>query len=323
MTDALSACLVAEELAWGCIAIGNLVTSPLFGTAPILALGSEEQQQHWLPRFAGERYLGAALCVTEPEVGSDAASLRTRAERRADGSYVLNGRKRWVSSAGIAELYTVFATVDPARGAKGITVFIVTPDAQGLVLGKKERKMGQRAIPNADVVLSDCAVPEDHRLGAEGEGFSGLMRVFDASRITLAAACLGLHRAALEYATHYARERRQFGRPIAEHQAVAFMLADMATELEAARLLVWSAARKHDSGAPVTKEAAMAKLYASEAAMRATHDAVQVLGGYGYSREYPVEKWMRDAKLEEIEEGTSQIQRLIIARQVLGPKVGR
>ena len=211
----------------------------------------------------------------------------------------------------------VFATVTPGTRSKGITAFVLEKGDAGFTIGPPLKKMGQRAILNAELFLEDCFVPEDRRLGDEGQGFVGLMRTFDASRITLGAAATGLARAALEYAVDYAKTREQFGKPIAEHQAVGFRLADMATRVDASRLLVWRAARKADAGGDVTLEAAMAKLHASETAMFCTWAAVQTLGGWGYSREYPVEKWMRDAKLEEIEEGTSDIQRLIVSRQLL------
>ena len=316
LTDCLTACIVQEELCWGCSGIGNLVTSGGFFAEPILALGSEEQKRRWLePLCTSDPPLGA-LATTEPEAGSDAASIQTTAVRDGDG-YVLNGQKSWISNGGIAEYYVVFATVAPGTRSKGVTAFVVERGDDGVSFGAPMRKMGQRAILNAEMFLADVRVSEDRRLGEEGEGFRGLMHTFDRSRITLGAAATGLARAALEYAVAYAGERRQFGKPIAEHQAVAFRLADMATRVDAARLLVWRAARLHDAGEHMAREAAMAKLFASETAMWCTWAAVQTLGGWGYSREYPVEKWMRDAKLEEIEEGTSDIQRVIISRSLL------
>ena len=227
---------------------------------------------------------------------------------------MLSGQKTWTSNGGLAAFYVVFATVEPGSGHRGITAFVLERDDPGLTCGAPMRKMGQRAIRNTELFLEDVEVPADRRLGAEGEGFRGLMATFDRSRVTLAASATGLARAALEYATDYAKQRVQFGKPIAEHQAVAFRLADMALRVDAARLLTWRAAGLLDAGARATTEAAMAKLHASETAMWCTWAAVQTLGGWGYSREYPVEKWMRDAKLEEIEEGTSDIQRLVIAR---------
>ncbi|HYN50294.1 MAG TPA: acyl-CoA dehydrogenase family protein [Thermoleophilaceae bacterium] len=313
LSDCLTACVVQEELSHGCAGIGNLITSGGFFAEPVLALGSAEQQRRWLAPLAGERPPLTALATTEPESGSDAAAIRTRAQR-ADGGYVLNGQKSWISNGGVADFYVVFATVAPGSGHRGITAFVVEKDDTGLSFGRPMRKMGQRAIVNCELFLQDVFLPEDRRLGGEGEGFRGLMRTFDRSRVTLGASATGLARAALEYALDYARERVQFGKPIAEHQAVAFRLADMALRVDASRLLVLRAARLLDTGQETTVEAAMAKLHASETAMWCTWAAIQTLGGWGYSREHPVEKWMRDAKLEEIEEGTSDIQRLIISR---------
>jgi alkylation response protein AidB-like acyl-CoA dehydrogenase len=313
LTDCLTACLVQEELSHGCSGIGNLITSNGFFAEPVLALGDEAQKQRWLTPLADEDPPFTALATTEPQSGSDAASIRTRA-RRVDGGYVLSGQKAWISNGGIARYYVVFATVEPGSGYRGITAFLVQDDDEGLRCGPPIRKMGQRAIPNTELFLDDVFVAEDRRLGHEGQGFAGLMHTFDRSRVTLAASATGLARAALEYAVAYARERVQFGKPIAEHQAVAFRLADMALRVDASRLLTWRAAAMVDRGERATTEAAMAKLHASETAMWCTWAAVQTLGGWGYSREYPVEKWMRDAKLEEIEEGTSDIQRLVISR---------
>jgi acyl-CoA dehydrogenase len=316
MTDVLTGCVVQEELCHGCSGIGNLITSGGFFAEPVLALGTDAQKDRWVRPLAGETPPMTALATTEPNAGSDAASIQTTA-RRVDGGYVLDGQKTWISNGGVAELYVVFATVQRGSGHRGITAFLLHRDDEGLSFGQPMRKMGQRAILNTELFLSDCFVAEDRRLGEEGEGFRGLMEVFDRSRVTLSAAATGLARAALEYATQYAKERVQFGRPIAEHQAVAFRLADMALRVDASRLLTWRAAHLLDAGRTGTKEAAMAKLHASETAMFCTWAAVQTLGGMGYSREYPVEKWMRDAKLEEIEEGTSDIQRLVISRGVL------
>jgi acyl-CoA dehydrogenase len=316
MTDVFTQCLVQEELCFGCSGIGNLVTSGGFFAEPVLELGTEDQKRRWIEPLCGERPPLTALATTEPNAGSDAASVQTTATPQGDG-YLLRGQKTWISNGGLAEYYVVFATVAPGTRSKGITAFLVRRDDAGVSFGSPMRKMGQRAIVNAEMFLEDVVLPADRRLGDEGQGFYGLMRTFDRSRIVLGAAATGLARAALEYATDYAKTRVQFGRPIAEHQAVGFRLADMATRVDAARLLVWRAAKAIDAGQPAAKEAAMAKLYASETAMWCTWAAVQTLGGWGYSREYPVEKWMRDAKLEEIEEGTSDIQRLIISRRLL------
>jgi alkylation response protein AidB-like acyl-CoA dehydrogenase len=316
LTDVFTGCLVQEELCHGCSGIGNLITSNGFFAEPVLELGTEEQKERWVRPLTSERPPMTALATTEPDFGSDAAGMRTTA-KRVDGGYVLNGQKAWISNGGVAQSYVVFATVEPGSGHRGVTAFLLDRDDDGLSFGEPMRKMGQRAIVNTELFLADCFVADDRRLGAEGAGFRGLMTTFDRSRVTLAAAATGLARAALEYATEYAKQRVQFGKPIAEHQAVAFRLADMALRVDASRLLAWRAARMLDRGERATTEAAMAKLHASETAMACTWGAVQTLGGWGYSREYPVEKWMRDAKLEEIEEGTSDIQRLVISRGLL------
>jgi acyl-CoA dehydrogenase len=316
MSDCLTACLVQEELSHGCAGVGNLITSNGFFAEPLLVLGTEEQQRRWLEPLTGERPPLTALASTEPDAGSDVASIRTTA-RRTDDGYVLSGQKSWISNGGVADYCVVFATVAPGSGHRGVTAFVLNRDDEGFTWGPPMRKMGQRAIVNTELFLDDVRVPGDRRLGEEGEGFRGLMRTFDRSRVTLGASATGLARAALEYATAYACEREQFGKPIGKHQAVSFRLADMALRVDASRLLVWRAARLLDAGERATAEAAMAKLHASETAMWCTWAAVQTLGGWGYSREHPVEKWMRDAKLEEIEEGTSDIQRLVIARELM------
>jgi alkylation response protein AidB-like acyl-CoA dehydrogenase len=316
LADCLTGCVVQEELCWGCSGIGNLITSGGFFAEPVLSLGSEEQKRRWIEPISGDRPPLTALATTEPGSGSDAASMQTTATK-TDGGYRLRGQKTWISNGGVAEFYVVFATVAPGTRSRGVTAFLVEKGDPGLSFGAPMRKMGQRAIVNAEMFLEDTELPDDRRLGDEGQGFYGLMQTFDRSRITLGAAATGLARAALEYAVEYAKTREQFGRPIGEHQAVAFRLADMATRVDASRLLVHRAALKLDAGGEVTKEAAMAKLFASETAMWCTWAAVQTLGGWGYSREYPVEKWMRDAKLEEIEEGTSDIQRVVISRRLL------
>jgi alkylation response protein AidB-like acyl-CoA dehydrogenase len=315
VTDLFSQCLVQEELCTGDLSIGNLLTSAGFFASPLLALGSTEQCDRWLRPLSAPSPPLTAVAITEPQHGSDAAGLETVATRR-DRGYVINGQKTWISNGGAADFYIVFATVDRSRGAKGITAFVFEKGQQGVRFGEPIPKMGQRAIPNCPIFFDDAWLPEDSRLGDEGAGFAGMMRTFEAARILVAAAATGVARAATEYAVSYARERRQFGKPIIEHQAVAFRLADMATKVEAARLLVWRAARRFDSGLDCSREASMAKLVASENATWVTHAAMQTLGGWSYSREYPVERWVRDARLEEIEEGTSDILRLIIARRL-------
>ncbi|NBE56967.1 acyl-CoA dehydrogenase family protein [Streptomyces boluensis] len=314
-TDVFTQCLVQEELCVGDLGIGNLLCSNGFFADPVLALGSAGQRRDWLTPLAGKDTPMTSLATTEPGSGSDAASIVTTATRTA-GGYVLNGQKAWISNAGEAEQYVVFAKTDPALRSRGVTAFLFRKGAAGVSFGEPMRKMGQRAIVCREIFFTDAFVPESDRLGQEGEGFSGLMRTFDISRTVLGAAATGVARAAYEYARDYAKTRQQFGKPIIEHQAVAFRLADMRTRIEQSRLLTWRAAKRLDAGLDTTAEAAMAKLTASETAAYCTWAAVQTLGGWGYSREYPVEQWMRDAKLEEIEEGTSDIMRLVISRSV-------
>ncbi|WP_405953006.1 acyl-CoA dehydrogenase family protein [Streptomyces prunicolor] len=314
-TDVVTQCLVQEQMCWGDPGIGNFVCSNGFFADPLLALGTDEQKAEWLRPLAGPNPLYTALATTEPEAGSDAASIATTAVR-VEGGYAISGQKVWISNAGLADQYVVFAKTDPTRGSSGVTAFLLRKGAEGMRFGEPMRKMGQRAIVCREIFFDEVFVPESDRLGDEGQGFRGLMRTFGISRIVLAAAATGAARAAYEYALKYARERKQFGKPIIEHQAVAFRLADMATRIESAWLLTLHAARRMDAGADATKLAAMAKLQASETAMAVTWGAVQTLGGWGYSREFPVEQWMRDAKLEEIEEGTSDIMRLIISRRL-------
>lgn len=314
-TDVFTQCLVQEELCWGDPGIGNLLCSNGFFADPVLALGSEEQKRQWLTPLTGPGAPFTALATTEPGAGSDAGAIITTASR-SDGGYQINGQKVWISNAGIADSYVVFAKTDPSVGAHGVSAFLLKKDAPGLSFGAPMRKMGQRAIVCREMFFQDVFVPQSDRLGAEGHGFYGLMGTFAISRVVLGAAALGAARAAYEYAHEYAKTRKQFGKPIIEHQSVAFRLADMATRIQAGRLLVLHAARVIDAGGEATALAAMAKLTASETAMFCTWAAVQTLGGWGYSREYPVEQWMRDAKLEEIEEGTSDIMRLIISRNL-------
>ena len=316
VTDLLTQVMVQEELCYGDISIGNFLTSNGFFAGPVEALGSEEQKQQWLTLLCAETPPITAVAVTEPEVGSDVASIRTRA-RRDGQDYLLSGQKTWISNAPYADFFFVFATVDPSARARGVTAFIVPRDSPGLTVGGPMPKMGQRGIVNAEVFLDDVRIPEHGRLGAEGQGFYGLMRTFDASRILIGASASGLARAALDATVRYARERQQFGTAIANHQAVAFRLADMVTRVDTAHLATVRAAQLFDEGLEVAQESAIAKLVASENASWVAAAAVQTHGGWGYSREFPVERWMRDAKLEEIEEGTSDIQRLVISRRLL------
>lgn len=314
-TDVFTQCLVQEALCWGDPGIGNFVCSNGFFADPLLALGTEEQKEKWLRPLTGESPLYTALATTEPGSGSDAASIVTRADK-VDGGYEISGQKAWISNAGLADQYVVFAKTDPSQRSRGVSAFLLTKDTPGMTFGEPMKKMGQRAIVCREVFFDKAFVPEENRLGGEGMGFSGLMKTFDVSRVVLAAAATGSARAAYEYALDYARQRTQFGKPIIEHQAVAFRLADMAMRIESAWLMTLHAARRLDAGENVNGLAAMAKLQASETAMFVTHAAIQTLGGWGYSREYPVEQWMRDVKLEEIEEGTSDIMRLVISRNL-------
>ncbi len=309
---------VVEEIAKACASSSLIVAVQELGMLPILIGGDEAQKKQYLPRLASGEWI-AAYALTESTSGSDAAgSMRTRAERRGD-TYVLNGTKIWITHGGLADVVCVFAVTDPSMGPKGISAFIVEKTFDGFNVGKKERKMGIRGSPTVELHFNDCVVPAANRLGAEGEGFKIAMRVLDKSRPGIAAQALGIAAGALEYATNYARERIAFGKPIGQHQGVGFMLADMKTEVEAARLLLYEAARRCDEGASdVTLWAAMAKLKCGDVAMSVTTDAVQVLGGFGYSAEYPVERMMRDAKITQIYEGTQQIQRLVISRSLVG-----
>lgn len=318
ITDMLTHCLVDEELFWGCAGVGTILGGTSLAAAPILIAGNEDQKFKYVSQFCDplNPKLGA-FALTEPSAGSDPASLMTQAHREGR-EYVLNGYKTFITNAGIADIYVVFATLDISLGHRGITAFIVEKDRQGLLPGKKEKKMGIRASHTATLALEDLRVPVENRLGAEGEGFKIAMKTFEYTRTHIAIAAVGLARAAYEYALDYAQQRVQFGKPIIHHQAIAFMLADMATQIDAGRLLTWRAAYLADQGIPCTKEASMAKAFTTDAAMQVTTDAVQVLGGYGYMRDYPVEKWMRDAKIMQIYEGTAQIQRLIIARHIAG-----
>lgn len=276
--------------------------------------GTEEQRRRYLPRLATGEWIGA-FCLSEPQAGSDAAALTTRAVR-ADGGYVLNGTKAWITSGGEAQLYLVMAKTDPSAGPRGVSCFLVEKDTPGVHFGAPEEKLGQHAAITTTVTFEDCFVPEDARLGPEGQGFVIAMSGLDGGRIGIAALAVGVARAAFETARDYAAERTAFGKPIHEFQAIGFKLADMITQIDAARLLTHRAAWLKDRGFRTTREAAMAKLTASEMSARVTHDAVQVLGGYGYTKDYPVERYFRDARVTEIYEGTSEIQRMVIHRQI-------
>ncbi len=314
---ALAVSLVAEEVAWACAATATNWGASALGGYPVVLAGSEAQKRRYLPRLATGELL-AAYSLSEPGAGSDAASLQTTAVRKGD-RYVLNGTKLWCSNGSNAGVITLFATVDRAKGPKGITAFLVEPGFPGFSVGKKERKMGIRASPTVALHLQECEVPVANRLGAEGEGFRIAMRTLDFTRPMTGATAVGVAQAALDAATGYARERRQFDQPIAAFQGIQFMLADMAMLVHASRLMVHHVATLVDRGAPATVlEASMAKCFAGDAAMRVTTDAVQIFGGVGYTREFPVERYMRDAKIMQIYEGTNQIQRVVIARELLG-----
>jgi len=311
----LTQCRIGEELSWGDGPIANAITSNGFFAGPILAMGTNAQRERWVRPLSGREPPLCGLAITEPEAGSDASAIATRAEREGAG-YRLNGTKTWISGAPLAEWYVVFATIAPGTRSKGITAFVLEQGDEGFTLGERIPKLGSRCYPAGELFLRDCVIPEDRRIGQEGNGFSGLMHWFEQTRVTLAASAIGIGRAALEYAVGYAKEREAFGKKIHEFQAVSFRLADARVKLDQARLMTHHAARLADAGEPFGAESSMAKLAASEAAWFAAWAAVQTLGGWGYSREYPVEKWLRDAKLEEIWEGTSDIQRLIISRSM-------
>jgi acyl-CoA dehydrogenase len=312
----LTKAIVDEEIFWGCAGIGTLIGGVALAATPILLAGDEAQKEKYLTRLCNPTQVTlGAYALTEPGAGSDPAGMATTA-RRVNDRYILNGQKVFITNAGLAEVYVVFATVDPARGTDGVTAFIVEKDWKGVRPGKKEKKMGIRASHTAALFLEEVEVPVENRLGAEGEGFKIAMRTFDITRSHIAAGAIGVARAAYEYALTYAHERKQFGKSIFSFQSIAFMLADMAIQIDAARLLAWRAAWLYDQGQPCATEASMAKAFAADVAMQTTTDAVQILGGYGYMREYPVEKWMRDAKIMQIYEGTAQIQRLVISRRL-------
>lgn len=313
--DAFSVALIAEELGAGCAGIATSLLGNGLALYPLISYGTAEQQERFLPDFCAGPHL-AAFCLTEPEAGSDISAVRTTA-RREEAFYLLNGVKTFITNGGVASLYTVIASTDRKRGARGLSAFVVPADAPGLSSGKKERKMGQRASDTCEVILEEVRVPAGNRLGREGRGFRIALEALNHARIGVAAIAVGLARAALDAARDYAHQRVQFGRPIIGFQAIQLMLADMAIGVETARLLTWRAARAAVRGAgDVELLSSMAKCYAADVAMAVTTDAVQVMGGYGYMKEYPVEKYMRDAKLLQIYEGTNQIQRLLVARRL-------
>ncbi|HET9624203.1 MAG TPA: acyl-CoA dehydrogenase family protein [Kofleriaceae bacterium] len=314
----LDNCLVQEEVSFGCSGINTSLSANSLGSMPILIAGTDEQKRKYLSRLTNEM-LFCAYCCSEPDAGSDVAGMRTRVTKHGD-DYVLNGQKRWITNGGVANFYTVFATFDPGMKHKGIACFIVDADAPGVKAGRKENKMGQRASNTTDVIFEDCKIHKSQLLGAEDAGFKVAMKTFDRSRPWIAATATGVIRRALEESTAYSLERKTFGVPIAQHQAIQFMLAEMAISYEATRLLTHKAAWQVDKGDLSAITSSYAKAFGADAAMKCATDAVQIFGGYGYTKEYPVEKLMRDAKLLQIYEGTSQIQRVVIARNLLAGK---
>jgi acyl-CoA dehydrogenase len=306
--------LVCEELAWGCSGVATSLFANDLANLPIILFGTEDQKKRLLTPFT-ERLKLASFCLTEPGAGSDVAGLSTTARRDGD-HYILNGSKCFITNGGYAEQFTVFATLDKGRRHKGITCFVVDGKAPGLTVAKHENKMGQRASNTVSLTFEDVRVPVANRIGEEGEGFRIAMETLDNSRPTTAAFAVGIARAALEHSLEYSSQRQTFGKPIREHQGIQFMLADMAMNIQAARLLTHQSAWLLDNGQKNTLVSSYAKCFAADMAMKVTTDAVQVYGGYGYIKEYPVEKLMRDAKLIQVYEGTSQVQRIVIAREL-------
>jgi alkylation response protein AidB-like acyl-CoA dehydrogenase len=314
--DALATAIVIEEIARVCASSSLIPAVNKLGSLPVLLDGTEDLKKKYLtPLAAGDVLFSYAL--SEPEAGSDAGGMRTRAVRDGD-DWVLNGVKRWITNAGTSEYYTVFASTDPEQRTRGISAFVVEKGDEGFTFGELEKKLGIKGSPTRELYLDNVRIPGDRLIGTEGEGFKLALRTLDHTRVTIAAQALGIAQGALDYAARYVKERKQFGKAIAEFQGLQFMLADMGMKLEAARQITYAAAAKSERGdADVTYFGAAAKCYASDAAMEITTDAVQLLGGYGYSKEYPVERMMRDAKITQIYEGTNQVQRIVMARHLL------
>jgi alkylation response protein AidB-like acyl-CoA dehydrogenase len=308
----LSILMVIEELAKACATTSLLLCVQQLGSLPILLAGTDEQKQRFIPKLASGEWL-ASYALTEPGSGSDAGAMRTRAEKRGD-NYVLNGLKHFITNAGVAHINTVFA-VTSDQGTRGISAFVVEGDRPGFHMGKVENKMGIRGSQTGELVFEDCEIPAENLLGSEGEGFKIALATLDRTRPGIAAQALGIAQGALDFAVEYAKQRVQFGKPIWDNQAIQFMLADMDIQVEAARQLIYHVGELMDAGTPrFSRESAIAKTFASDAAISVTNDAIQVLGGYGYMKEFPVERMMRDAKITQIYEGTNQIQRMVIAR---------
>lgn len=314
--DSVSVAVIYEELGKGCAGVATSLAANSLATCPVLIAGNDEQKKMYCDVVNNGGL--AAFALTEPGAGSDAGGVSTRAEKnKENGTYTLNGSKIFITNAGIADIFLVFANTRKTGGIRGLTAFIVPKDTPGLTIGKKEDKMGIRPSNTCEIILQDVVIPESYRVGREGEGFRIAMNTLDSARPFVGAVSVGIAQAALDCAVKYSKERRQFGQPIASFQMVQSMIADMAIKVETARLMVLKACWMRDQGMEFSKEAAMAKCYAADVAMQVTTDAVQVMGGYGYSREYPVEKMMRDAKIMQIYEGTNQIQRLVIANKIL------
>lgn len=309
--------IISEELAAGCAGMYTTMMVNALAYTPIIFYGTDEQKRkHLTPQT--EKMSFASFCLTEREAGSDAGTLKTKAEKHGN-EYVINGSKCFISNGGIASLYVVFALTEPEKGARGMSAFIVPRETPGITIGKEEDKMGHRASNTVEIYFEDVRIPAENLLAKEGLGFVIAMKTLDHTRAPVGAAGVGVARAALEYAIEYAKTRIQFGRPIALFQNTAFKIAQMATEIDAARQLVWRAAWMMDQGMSCGKESAMAKMFGSDVAMKVTTEALQIFGGYGYMKDYPMEKLMRDAKLLQIYEGTNEIQRLVISREVIGP----
>ncbi|WP_238010498.1 acyl-CoA dehydrogenase family protein [Dactylosporangium sp. AC04546] len=314
--DALATVIVIEEVARACASSSLIPAGNKLGTMPLLLAASEELRRRYLPPIArGEAMF--SYCLSEPEAGSDAASMKTRAVLDGD-TWVLDGVKRWISNAGVSEYYTVFAVTDPAARSRGISAFVVERSDPGVSFGAPERKLGIKGSPTREVYLDNVRIPANRIIGEPGTGFGTAMRTLDHTRVTIAAQALGIAQGALDFALGYVQQRKQFGKPIADFQGIQFMLADMGMKLEAARQLTYAAADRSERAAPdLTYFGAAAKCFASDAAMQITTDAVQLLGGYGYTKDFPLERMMRDAKITQIYEGTNQIQRIVMARQLL------
>lgn len=312
----LAIVMAVEELSRYCATTGLLLAVQRLGMAPILLAGNDEQKRKYFPRLASGEWL-AAFCLTEAGSGSDSAAMRTFAVRKGD-KYILNGAKRFITNGGLAQVNSVFAITDPEKGTRGISAFIVEKEYPGFSVGRIEDKMGIRGSQTAELIFEDCEVPAENMIGREGEGFKIAMMTLDRTRPSIGAQAVGIAQGALDLAVEYSKQRVQFNKPISHNQGIQFMLADMATKVEASRLLVYNVAEMIDRGEPnFNKYSAMAKMFASDSAMEVTNDAIQVLGGYGYMKEYPAERMMRDAKITQIYEGTNQIQRLVIARALL------